>query len=203
MINNIIFDLGNVLVGLQPTISEQKIQILLESSSLTHEEFYSKWHSFEKGQIHPDDMIEWFCKQNSTIHPLAVKDAINSLIVGFHPGIFPLLQTLREKYDLYVLSNTNALHVEYLREDVFKKYGIVQYEENYFNKVYYSNEIGHRKPEFSSFEYLISDGIAPENSIFIDDIQENVAAAKRCGFFAIQHDVQHDIRTEIWNYLNY
>ena len=55
-----------------------------------------------------------------------------------------------------------------------------------FEKVYYSHEIGLRKPNADIFQYVLSDtGIDPDETMFIDDFIENIETARQLGFQTI------------------
>jgi len=68
------------------------------------------------------------------------------------------------------------------------------FEKKYFDKVYYSHEVGFRKPMVGIYQHVIDDAIlTPELSLFMDDKKENVAAAKRLGFKGYEVKAEKDI----------
>jgi glucose-1-phosphatase len=83
-----------------------------------------------------------------------------------------------------ILSNTNELHMNYLRERMpfFLTLG----------HVYASHEIGARKPDAESYEHVLKEmGVRPERTVFIDDLPDNIAAAQKLGMITI-HVTSHD-----------
>jgi len=80
-----------------------------------------------------------------------------------------------------LLSNTNALHVPYFVSLLKTQHGFEEME-SLFEKVYYSHELGMRKPDRAIYEFVLRDaGIVPEETLFIDDREENILAARELG----------------------
>jgi putative hydrolase of the HAD superfamily len=106
-------------------------------------------------------------------------DGWNAIFVGVVPGIEDQLRAARERWPLYVFSNTNPAHEAHFipaYADTLKN----------FRKVYLSSSIGLRKPDRDAFEYVARDiGVAPANILFFDDIFENVAGAREAGLQAV------------------
>jgi putative hydrolase of the HAD superfamily len=85
------------------------------------------------------------------------------------------------KYRLFLLSNTDSIHIETFEN----KSGISFYSDFYqcFEKVYFSFEIGKRKPDPDSFKYLINKHeLSPKRTLFVDDKKENTDSAAALGF---------------------
>jgi HAD superfamily hydrolase (TIGR01509 family) len=100
----------------------------------------------------------------------------------FSPGLMVsenLLVTLKRKYPLILVSNTNEAHAEYLRE----RYPIF----NYFDHHILSYKVGSLKPDKRIFECAIAaSGCAAEALFFTDDREENIRAATELGIHAHQ-----------------
>ena len=88
-----------------------------------------------------------------------------------------LMSGLRERYNVVLISNTNPLHVQ-------KIFSMIE-DINFFDRIVLSYEVGVSKPDPAIFQYAleVSNAVATE-SIFIDDMEENVAQARRLGFIA-------------------
>ena len=114
----------------------------------------------------------------------ALDDAWNAMIVRFPKERIELLKVLSKRYNIYMLSNTSALHVQ-----VFEKMFIDLAGESMhkiFKKIYYSHEIGWHKPDKEAWEYVIKDsGIKAEETLFLDDDIHNIKASQELGFQAI------------------
>ena len=95
--------------------------------------------------------------------------------------LLPHLEKLREKgIRTYVLSNNNPASMEYIRQ-MFTADGKTM--EDYFDAVYLSYELHELKPSEAIFRKMIAaGGMRPEETLFIDDGQKNVEAARKLGF---------------------
>jgi FMN phosphatase YigB (HAD superfamily) len=86
-----------------------------------------------------------------------------------------LLDTLAQSNRVVLFSNTNAVHWDYVTQ--LMGGALAPYE------AYLSHEIGDRKPLASAFRSVAARaGLAPERSLFVDDLAENVAVAEAVGF---------------------
>ena len=91
-----------------------------------------------------------------------------------------LIKSLKNKYKLYGLSNTNEIHGE-----VNKKRKLF----SYFDKVFLSYELGMRKPSEELYFYVLKDiNFSPNEVLFIDDKQENIDVAKKLGVNVIKYE---------------
>jgi putative hydrolase of the HAD superfamily len=92
------------------------------------------------------------------------------------------LQLLAQKYNLYLLSNTNIIHQSAFLASFEKETGLTDFNA-FFTKPYYSHEINLRKPNANIFEFVAADAnILPKETLFIDDSYPNIDAAKLLGF---------------------
>ncbi len=114
----------------------------------------------------------------------AFDQAWNAMIVGIPQERAVLLKKLAKRYDLYMLSNTSALHAPVFERMYHEAAGITMHQA--FKKVYYSYEIGCHKPDAEAWEYVIRDaGINPGETLFLDDNIHNIKASQELGFRAI------------------
>lgn len=96
------------------------------------------------------------------------------------PGITDLLTRLRGRYRLVALSNTNADHAPVWRKLYPQPLAC-------FERVFASHEIGTRKPEPQAYQIALDHlGTAPTETVFVDDVAENTAAARQLGLQAVQ-----------------
>ena len=183
-IKNIIFDLGGVLLNIDPKITIEAFgklgmrQIIGDKGlSYDHDIFYL----MEQGKITPDefrDGVRQLLPKQVTSQE--IDSAWTAMLLDFPASRVELVRTLRKDYKIYLFSNTNAIHVERYQSD-FRK--LHEFEvSSLFEKDFYSNEIGFRKPSPESFQEIIRlSGINPEESLFIDDALTNVEAAVASG----------------------
>ena len=96
-------------------------------------------------------------------------------------GIRPILRRLAKHYPLYLISNTNELHFDYLRR---KFRGVFRY----FKQTFPSHEMGRRKPDPRIYwRVLRAVKLRPEEAVFIDDMPRFVRAARRVGMKGVQY----------------
>ena len=182
-IKSIIFDLGVVLLNIdyQKTINEfDKLGISKAS------EFYSKktqtniFNLLECGEISEEyfvKKIQLSCKNASKKQILF---AWNALLLDLPQERVELLKNLKRKYPIYLLSNTNSIHISEFRRQIGEELYIEFY--NIFNKVYYSHEIGYRKPNAEAFKIILEENnLKPNEVLFIDDSPQHIEGAKRLG----------------------
>lgn len=183
-VKNIIFDLGGVLLNINPRKTIEAFGLLgmeqlVGDKGLTydHEIFYQ----MEQGKISPDEFRDGVRKLISIeVTNDQIDAAWTAMLLDFPANRVELLRNLRKDYKIYLFSNTNAIHVEKYHSDFRKLHGIEV--SSLFEIDFYSNEIGFRKPSPESFQEIIGlSGITPEESIFIDDSLLNVEAAIACG----------------------
>lgn len=114
-----------------------------------------------------------------------IESAWNAMLLDFPLRRLQILQQLQLHFDLFLLSNTNALH-----EAAFNRLLRTQCGFNnlavFFDKVYFSHRTGYRKPEEVAFLTILQDnGLQPENTLFVDDSEQHIAAAGRLGIQTI------------------
>ena len=178
MINTIIFDFGDIFINLdkEGSINEFKKlglehpnEVLLEKNDL-----------FEKGKISELEFIESFQKYIPSASIDDIRKAWNKIIGDFPLYRLEFLQMLVGKYRLFLLTNTDSIHIEHFEHKVGQSFSRDFYQ--CFEKVHYSYEMGMRKPDENIFNYLIKHhDLSPKRTLFIDDKKENTDAAERLG----------------------
>lgn len=110
-----------------------------------------------------------------------IDDAWNSMILDLPEERIQLIGLLKLKYNMYMFSNTNELHIEMLKKKFEKQFGFDIFT-FLFNKAYFSNEIKQRKPNPEAFQWLLDDaGIKAEETLFIEDSPQHIEGAKKVG----------------------
>ena len=108
--------------------------------------------------------------------------AWNALILQFRTESLAYLESLSAYYKLYLLSNTNIIHLQYFKQLFTEQTGKPMLDA-YFTKAWYSNEIGLRKPGAEIFEFVLQDeNLKTEETLFIDDTWINIETAQKMGF---------------------
>lgn len=179
MIDTIIFDFGDIFINLdkQATISGlQKLGLKEWNADLNQLNL-----SFETGDISTEDFLAGFQKQLPNATTEQILEAWNAILADFPLYRLEFLQLLSQKYRMFLLSNTDSIHIETFEN----KTGISFYSDFYqcFEKVYFSFEIGMRKPNAEVFQYLINKHeLSPKRTLFVDDKKENTDSAAALGF---------------------
>ena len=109
-------------------------------------------------------------------------EAWNKTLLDIPQERWDMIRKLSGWYNLYLLSNTNEIHIQ----TIFYKYKKRFRQEllfEFMNKEYYSNCLGMRKPDKVIFEHVINDSkIKPEETLFVDDLKKNIITATELGF---------------------
>jgi putative hydrolase of the HAD superfamily len=94
-----------------------------------------------------------------------------------------MLKMLKVNFNVYLLSNTNELHLEWVHRYLRKTHDINDFEDRFFDKAFYSHQLGDRKPLPSIYKHIIDDTfMTPSLTLYMDDVQENIDVAESVGF---------------------
>jgi len=183
-IKNIIFDLGGVLLNIDPkktidAFGKLGMDQLVGDQGLTYD--HDIFYLMEQGKITPEEFRNGVRKLlPGEVDDSQIDDAWTAMLLDFPKIRVELVKKLRVNYKIYLFSNTNAIHVEKYHANFRSQHGFEV--STLFEKDFYSNEIGFRKPTPESFQEIIRlSGINPEESLFIDDSLLNVEAAIASG----------------------
>ena len=176
MIKTIIFDFGDIFINLdKPKVTKELRKIGLIEWNDTINKLNQE---YEIGKITENDFLLGLQKQIPTVPIDTIKRAWNSILGDFPAYRLMFLENLASKYQLFLLSNTDYTHIE----EVKRKVG-AEFHNRFikcFEKVYYSFEIGMRKPDESIYKWVIEKHqLNPKNTLFVDDKKENTDAAQK------------------------
>ncbi len=197
MIRNLVFDLGGVLLNIDFKRTYDAFDALDKNQAYhfnEHPEVLGLFMALETGEFTP----EGFRSQFRLLTGYSGSDndldrAFNALLVGFPPERIARVQELALKYNTFILSNTNAIHCRHYNELLYDTMGIPDLDQ-LVKKAYYSHEMQARKPDPEIFLRMVShSGMKPEESLFIDDREENIEAARKLGFEVMLVDEEHTI----------
>jgi FMN phosphatase YigB (HAD superfamily) len=178
MITTIIFDFGDIFLNLE---KEAQVEAFNKLGLTTpNEDLISKNDLFEKGKITEQEFLESFQKYIPNASISEIKEAWNTIIGDFPLYRLEFLQLLSYKYKLFLLTNTDEIHIDHFEQNVGTSFFSDFYQ--CFEKVYYSYEMGMRKPEESIYSYIINkNNLNPKNTLFVDDKKINTDAAQNLG----------------------
>jgi len=186
MIKNIIFDLGGVLLDLD----FQKTVVAFNDLGIENfDEMFSQFKAddlFEKletGKISESDFYSAIKKRTKlAIADEEIDQAWNALILNFRKESLEILEKLAADHKLYLLSNTNSIHLRHFKKQFIKETGKPSLD-TYFSKAWYSSEVGLRKPGTGIFEFALQEeNLKAAETLFIDDTLINIQTAQKLGF---------------------
>jgi len=178
MINTIIFDFGDVFINLDKKATLDGLKKL--GLSDWNEDLNHLNLSFEKGQIAREDFLLGIQKHIPNASIEEITTAWNTVLLDFPLKRLEFLQKLSKKYKLFLLSNTDSIHIETFEQEN----GTSFYSDFYqcFEKVYFSFEMGMRKPDVEIYNFVLSQhNLIAKHTLFVDDKKENTDAAQSLG----------------------
>jgi HAD superfamily hydrolase (TIGR01509 family) len=183
-IKSIIFDLGGVIMNLDVPRTINAFDTLGIKNIVNdtgHHYQYSFFYDFEIGQISENTFLQSLSNlSNQPNNFLEVEKAWNAMILDIPKDRIDFLQTLKEDYNLFLLSNTNSIHQRKFLKEFEDNYGYSF--KKLFIKTYYSHEIGIRKPDLEVFNFILDDSnLKAEETLFADDAISNIKSAQKIG----------------------
>lgn len=185
MYKNLLLDLGGVILNVDYNKMVEKFK---SYGIKDFDKIYSQANQveiidrFEEGKCSIEEFrqgIRDLLKTN--LCDKQIDDAWYSMILDLPAERIQLLGMLKLKYKLFLFSNTNELHINYLRDTYSKQFGFDIFN-ILFNKAYMSNEINRRKPHAESFIWVCNDAkIIPQETLFIEDTLHHIEGAKKMG----------------------
>lgn len=190
-VKNIIFDLGAVIINIDVALSIQAFASFFEVSESEVNAFFkssSLWEAHEKGTISDAILInELNAHFDKQIDEVAFVKAWNALLLDIPTERIQLLKRLSGKYRLFLLSNTNKTHIDKINEKLKVENGIFGGLDSFFEKTYYSFEMGLRKPDPQIYNYVLNENkLVASESLFLDDNEQNILSARSIGIQSIQ-----------------
>ena len=198
MIKTIFFDIGGVLLDIHPGKTFQYFSDCIDiERSVIEKTFPWRAHDeYEKGII--NDREWFFAVKESLPEPCCLKESdfwkAWRLLLGKEKQTRNILRDLRGKYRLWLLSNTNPRHIQ---DEIEKKYLFPQL----IDGAIYSFEVGVRKPDKAIYKIAMKKANVNKahESLFIDDLYENVRAAKNIGMNSIHFKSTQQLKEELFD----
>lgn len=188
MIKNIIFDLGGVIYDIR---YENIPEAFARMGAGNLMEIYSKAKQtdfidrYEEGLMSSDE----FCEEIRRISevPLTneqIKEAWNAILIDVPASRVDFLLKLKERYNLYLFSNTNQFNYDCFTAHLNQKYGF-DFFDTIFKAAYFSHILHIRKPKAEGFQTIMQEQqLNPAETLFIDDSPQHIEGARRCGLQA-------------------
>ena len=176
----VLFDLGGVLIETIGTAEIARLTGKSDGAAIWRQWLVSPWvQRFEAGRCTPEEFAAGFVAENGfDLSPAAFLASFRGWIAHALPGAFDLLAQVRARAAIGCLSNTNVLH--------YRDNGDLRALIDACEHRFLSFEIGHVKPSAAIFAHAVAGlGHAPEEILFLDDNEPNVAAARALGIDAV------------------
>ena len=180
-IRNIIFDLGGVILNINPQLTVDAFR------ELGWNDFYEEnnkrlskdlFFNLEKGSFSPEafrDNVRRMIGINR--NDLEIDAAWSAMILDIPADRIRYLEDLKKRYRIFLLSNTNEIHRIKFHREFEANFGYSFYD--LFEHNFYSHEMGMRKPNPEIYLKVLKEtGLNPEETLFIDDMEENIGAAR-------------------------
>jgi glucose-1-phosphatase len=183
----VILDLGGVIINLDYNKTIRAFEALGMSDFKT---VYSQaaqtnlFNDFETGKMSAQHFINSLLPHlKPGTSPNKVVHAWNAMILDVPQKKLELLETLKKRLPIFLLSNTNELHMPAVRRE-FAKVSTLPME-HFFTKMYLSHEVKMRKPNTEIFEFVCKENnLNPTNTLFVDDSIQHIEGAKMIGLNA-------------------
>ncbi len=203
-IKNIILDYGNVIFH----IDFQRTQKAFENLGIANvtEFFAHKGHDslfdeFEQGNISADDFREGIRikAEKPALKDEEIDAAWNSLLIGVPDGNHDTLLKLKEKYQLFLLSNTNEIHYKWIM-DYLKNTHQLEGNSSLFTKDYYSHLMRMRKPNREIFQYILdTHHLKAHETLFVDDSPQHLKTANEMGLQTALMEAPYNLQQLVKN----
>jgi glucose-1-phosphatase len=185
LIKNIIFDLGGVLLDIDPDKTNtafEKLGVKNFKDNYSLHKADALFDNLEMGKISEGEFYNSI-RHNSgvTLTNEQIRDAWNALLLNFRTLSLKWMDENKNQYQFFLLSNTNHIHHTAFKKHFTTQTGRQNFDD-YFTKAYYSHHTGFRKPDKEIFEFALQDaGITAAETLFIDDLFKNIEAAAALG----------------------
>ncbi len=184
-IKNIIFDLGGVIINIDYHLTIdafKKIGFDDFDSVFSQAQQLGVFDLLDKGLVSHEDFRSYI--RNISGKPLTnnqIDGAWNAMLLDFPIKRLKLLESIKQQYRTFLLSNTNQIHCDVYTKDLQNTYGVKDLS-HFFEKVYLSHEIHMRKPDSEAFMLILNENnLKPEETLFIDDTEQHIEGAKKVG----------------------
>ena len=195
-INNIIFDLGGVIINLDMESTYWAFKELAGGQDVPLFNYTVQHEIFKQFEVGAIDTPTFLHGLKSLIGPSTDAQLIgawNAMLLDIPAERVALLKKLKERYRTFLFSNTNHIHFEGFNKILKDAHGIPNLDP-LFEKVYFSHTMGKRKPDVASFLQIINEnGLDPAETLFLDDTAGHLEGAKAAGLQTMLVSNEHHI----------
>lgn len=193
-IPNIIFDFGGVLLNIDTNQAVKGFEAIgLSDMDRIKKEYQENglFDRLEKGMISAAYFRTEIRKYiDAEVSDNQIDKAWNSMLLDLPIERLELLERLKSKHRIFLLSNTNIIHWEAYMAMIKEQHNVCL--SDFFEKDYYSHDLGLRKPDTKIYTTVMEkEGLVPTETLFIDDMFANYEAAKSLGMQAHFLDLEN------------
>lgn len=184
-IRNIIFDFGGIIININYHLTTQafaKLGVTDFDDLFSQASQTQLFDRLETGRISPNE----FRNELRDLTKLNMDDdtldsAWNAMLLNYPKHRLDFLMDIKPRYRTFLLSNTNKIHKDAYEVSLQKEHGIANLN-NHFEKLYFSHEVGLRKPGCEIYQRVLDEnGLVAEETLFIDDTAPNLTAPQKLG----------------------
>lgn len=184
-IKNIVFDYGNVIINLDIDATYRAFEELGATrfdetwQEIIRDQLFQK---YERGDISNADFRNFLRKAlPSGITDETIDQAWNEILKDMPASRIQLLLNLKSRYRTFILSNSNEIHYQHYVKDLQEIHHFRDFDQ-LVEKAYFSFQVNLAKPEAAFYQLLLNNhGLKPEETLFIDDLKQNIDAAAALG----------------------
>src|SRR6056297_200819 len=178
---NIIFDLGNVIVDIDEARTFQALSKYLKGPATARvpSVLLTAIHAYEQGFIQTSEFLnEVLLHMPPDLPEEQLIQAWNAMLLDIPQHRLDLINQLRKSYGVYILSNTNELHLGWVNQFLQDHRQINSFDD-IVDYALYSHHARSRKPQPEIYNELLERaGISADSALFFDDKPENIKAAQ-------------------------
>lgn len=188
-IKNIIFDFGGVICDLHPQRcldAFRQLGCTISMFPTQYSQFEGVFKQIDRGEITTLQFYDAIRQQGQV--PTATNEQIRqawlSVLGDIPEERFQAFSRLRRTHRLYILSNANDIHWQYLSRErmIYRGHNIL----HWFTHIFLSYEMHLEKPEPEIYQAVLDQAaIKAGETLFIDDNQPNLDAAARLGYHTL------------------
>lgn len=189
---NIIFDLGNVIIDIDFSLTFEALAKL--SNGYSSEEVaeimttQKNWLDYEKG-LFTDNHFRSLLRSNLLLKATdtEIDEAFCALLLPIDSNRIELIKKLAQNHRLFILSNTNHIHFKEVEKMIIAATNTDVIKEELIECAFLSYEMGMAKPDKAIYQQLMDEAmILPHETLFLDDMLDNVKAAEKLGIKTVQ-----------------